>query len=757
MLDYAPDLRLHSRFVIEQVIQPTPDTQTFTQHLGIGIGGDGGHQIERRAHRLIARIGQRHIVVQQPILIDRGQAGKVFGQRSELRRGIERAIISRLPGVDKHGATAGHGHGRRRTLRHGVHCLPTDGCGQHRYVPALRLGQHGIPAIGGKLALSQRDGGVACLALRGGDLDQWHTRLQGELVGDLRQIGCARRLNGIPQIVCPRILILMRFHIILHALAPDIRARIGFQHRDDRLAFGIGDRIERLIGLLDRPDRLHDRVGGGIAVQPHGGFPRAHTVDIRAPFRVQSGRRLILHPAGEPFVQPEIVPPGHGDEIAEPLMRHFMRGDREDALAIAFGTDAWIVQQDALEGEDRAPVFHRAEKLGLPRPGNIIELRQWIRRAEIVVEEGQDGRCAVERILPLIGFALAHDDADIGPSHLAVDPFKIAQAEEQQIAGHDRRTAKGDAAQAIADIFARFHRHVAERHLVRRNGGGQIEHGLVIRLVPARYKPARIGRFELGEQPAALGPVRVLIVQREQSVRLRADFSGVDDVEQIGALGHALAKIKARGLRIGIQGDLGRVRFAVRSVQRHAVHREIRGVEHEGIGRLHDIERNPHRSAKGQGLRIGHDINGITMRHGGARKLRGQAGVDHVLLRCRLGIGCHALSGLRRRWHGRARCNEGERGRGGKKPTERKGYGHGTESSGLGVVRADYARPQAPSSDLAVAAIAFVEKNQSCVEGKKYSATSLAIRVGRRVSASRQHQLDFTSASTSSPRVITVS
>jgi hypothetical protein len=29
--------------------------------------------------------------------------------------------------------------------------------------------------------------------------------------------------------------------------------------------------------------------------------------------------RQGLHPAGEAFIEPEIVPPGHGDEVAEPL------------------------------------------------------------------------------------------------------------------------------------------------------------------------------------------------------------------------------------------------------------------------------------------------------------------------------------------------------------------------------------------------------------------------------------------------------
>ena len=47
--------------------------------------------------------------------------------------------------------------------------------------------------------------------------------------------------------------------------------------------------------------------------------------------------RLVLHPAREAFVEPEVVPPRHGDEIAEPLVRHFVREDAEQAAAALRG------------------------------------------------------------------------------------------------------------------------------------------------------------------------------------------------------------------------------------------------------------------------------------------------------------------------------------------------------------------------------------------------------------------------------------
>src|SRR3546814_15428915 len=69
-------------------------------------------------------------------------------------------------------------------------------------------------------------------------------------------------------------------------------------------------------------------------------------------------------------------------QIAEPLMRHFMRQDHENALLVSFRGDPGIIQQDAFKGEDRAPVLHRAEKLALAGTCHIIQLRQRERSEE---------------------------------------------------------------------------------------------------------------------------------------------------------------------------------------------------------------------------------------------------------------------------------------------------------------------------------------------------------------------------------------
>jgi hypothetical protein len=74
-----------------------------------------------------------------------------------------------------------------------------------------------------------------------------------------------------------------------------------------------------------------------------------------------------------------------------------------------------------------APQFSIAEKNWLlARPGDVIQLGQRERRAEIVVVIGQDVLRGIERELRLLHIALAGDDADFGGTRLVRHPLQLA-------------------------------------------------------------------------------------------------------------------------------------------------------------------------------------------------------------------------------------------------------------------------------------------------------------------------------------------
>lgn len=66
----------------------------------------------------------------------------------------------------------------------------------------------------------------------------------------------------------------------------------------------------------------------------------------------------IFHPACESLVKPQVIPPFHGDQITEPLMRELMRHDDGDPLLGVGAGFVLRVEQGCLSVCDQAPVFH---------------------------------------------------------------------------------------------------------------------------------------------------------------------------------------------------------------------------------------------------------------------------------------------------------------------------------------------------------------------------------------------------------------
>ena len=192
-------------------------------------------------------------------------------------------------------------------------------------------------------------------------------------------------------------------------------------------------------------------------------------------------------------------------------MRHLVRLDAEDRLALALGGHRRIVEKHALEGEDRAPILHRAEELRLSRAGDIIELGERVGRPEIFVVIRKDLRLGVERGLRLGPVAAAHHDPDLGLAGHLGDPAEVAAAEEQQVGGHDRGRLEPDFLEAAAERLRLAPAGMLLTAIsLGRNPGGEVEGRLVIGLVPAREEAPRVGRLELREDRARSAPAGFL-------------------------------------------------------------------------------------------------------------------------------------------------------------------------------------------------------------------------------------------------------
>ena len=129
--------------------------------------------------------------------------------------------------------------------------------------------------------------------------------------------------------------------------------------------------------------------------------------------------RLGLHPAGKALVEPEVVPPGHGDEVAEPLVRHLVGDDAEDAAPRASAELVAGSNSRRLSKNVMPPQFSIAPPKAAGHRDQV-ELGQRIFHAEIVVEIAQQLGRAVEREAALGALPAVVTTPTVTPSTSAV-------------------------------------------------------------------------------------------------------------------------------------------------------------------------------------------------------------------------------------------------------------------------------------------------------------------------------------------------
>lgn len=102
------------------------------------------------------------------------------------------------------------------------------------------------------------------------------------------------------------------------------------EHQDEAGTLGVNDGAVKEGGNLGGGvDGLMDGLDAGEAVAFQGGETitgEEVLPDIKLGIEGVGGK--VFNHTGEGFVEPEVVPPGHGDEVAEPLVREFV-GDGE--------------------------------------------------------------------------------------------------------------------------------------------------------------------------------------------------------------------------------------------------------------------------------------------------------------------------------------------------------------------------------------------------------------------------------------------
>jgi len=432
------------------IVQPGQHLGGALPHHRLGGRRQMRHHRQRIAARRVTRIAQGLRILHQPDLVDRAHRRHLVQQHREHRLRIKHPRIGALPGV----------HQREALHRHIGLAI------QHQRIGRATQRRHverNAPMH--RLALRGRSGGVepvlrqmqALLGRR--HADQRHAGLGGEIMLDGKDGLSGHLLQHAPQIGVHRAAIAMGAHIALHASTEGIGPHIVGQHGDDRRALVIGDVIKSLRRLIGGGDLLQNGMGRGLGIGIAPILEEGLGLEPGLPFGVEHIGGMDLHPARETLVEPEIVPPVHRHQIAEPLMRHLMRDDGKDTLAVGLGRAGGVEQQAGLRIEDGAPILHG---IALKRAGrgNQIQLGQRIGRAEPAIVEMQQSRRLIERIGALGTVPALDHHADIDAIDLAMNALQIAHAKEEQIARHARAWREGDAVHVRRQSHRARHRHV---------------------------------------------------------------------------------------------------------------------------------------------------------------------------------------------------------------------------------------------------------------------------------------------------------
>src|SRR5579864_6270942 len=138
----------------------------------------------------------------------------------------------------------------------------------------------------------------------------------------------------------------MLLEIGVQPVAKAVFAQPAFQHQQNRRALLIDHAIVHIARGVPAVNRNAYRTRARGVVHGHHALARGDRRKIRA-----LGRLLLVHhlgrdPGGETFAQPDIVPGGLGDQVAEPLMTDLMGfqltyGARKRMRSVISGSATW--------------------------------------------------------------------------------------------------------------------------------------------------------------------------------------------------------------------------------------------------------------------------------------------------------------------------------------------------------------------------------------------------------------------------------
>ena len=310
----------------------------------------------------------------------------------------------------------------------------------------------------------------------------------------------------------------MAVEVAAYAGEEDVLADPRPELAQGRRALGVGDAVEvhqRGPVVGHRPgDRVRRRQGVG-AIAP--GLARHREVGPRAVVLGGLLDRVQPHQLGERLVEPQVVPPAHRHQVAEPHVGELVRDDLGAQPALAPGRPAPADEQLVGEGHHRG-VLHRA--------------RVEVGDEDLVVGPPERHRPAEERLLEVQ--ALPGDGDDLVGLEVRRERGAAPDAEVETV------VVGGLAVPRTAGQGEEVRRHPLGRleHVpaARRAGGGRVaaDHPALGGVDGHRERRLEVGLVEAGEDP-------LRVVEEGLAVDVDRAVGGVDAAHEADPVGGGAA------------------------------------------------------------------------------------------------------------------------------------------------------------------------------------------------------------------------
>ena len=360
---------------------------------GVGLAADvGEHELDVVGGGHLGVAG--HVPCRTP---DQGPGQRVVESRQAADRGGQRALVEPDLGVGQVGVVeqqqVGLGlAGELGDVGELALDVGLDVAGAHQAALDLvvEADADAVPAQLGPVgvrALAHREAGVAALGveveLGAEGVDP--RRLQ-PLLGPARQLAARGLLQGGEQVGELGVAVGEVLEVLLQAAEEVVEPDPGHELLEHRGALGVGDHVEVDLDGLEVVVVGRDRVRAGQLVGAVAGL-LARVGEAGPGVGELGGLDLgvVAGPLGERLVEPQVVPPLHGDQVAEPHVRHLVQDHRAAELVerarLARARQVLVAQRHG------AGVLHRAHVV--LRHVELVVLAEGVGEVEGVLEEGE--------------------------------------------------------------------------------------------------------------------------------------------------------------------------------------------------------------------------------------------------------------------------------------------------------------------------------------------------------------------------------